>query len=82
MKKRLWIFQTNLSGNANGHFEMLELPINSTRSDVKKYADKWAFKCFNIQDLGVFKSMIRNVDFCPESVGSKIKIKTKKKKQK
>ena len=76
MKKRLWIFQNNLSGNSNGHFSFIELPVNSTKKDVKKSCEWWAYKCFNIQDLGIFKSKIGNVNFCPKSTG-----KTNKKKK-
>lgn len=71
-KVRLWIFQNNLSGNANGHFETLELPVKSTRADVFKYAAQFYWKCFNIRDLGVFTSEISDRDFCPKSIGTAI----------
>lgn len=69
---RLWIFQTNLSGNVNGHFDTLELPVNSTEKDVYKYAAKFYWKCFNIRDLGTFITKIGNRDFCPPNTGNAI----------
>jgi len=71
-KVRLWLYQNNLSGNANGHFDMLELPVNSTAIDVYKYADKFFFKCFNIINLGIFKSGIGDEQFCPPNYGTAI----------
>jgi len=72
IKKRLWIFQTNLSGNANGHFETILLPVNSKKADVYRAVNYWAMKVFNIRDLGVFTSKIPNKDFCPDNIGTKI----------
>lgn len=70
-KVRLWIFQHNLSGKANGQFDFLELPVKSTRNDVIKYAAQFYWKCFNIKNLGVFTSPITG-EFCPQNIGKGI----------
>jgi hypothetical protein len=71
-KVRLWIFQTDHSGNTNGHFEMLELPVKSTKEDVFKAVHWWCIKCFNIRNLGVVTSKIPDKDFCPKNIGTKL----------
>jgi len=71
-KVRLWLYQNNLSGNANGHFDMLELPVNSNEADVYMYASKFCYKCFNIINLGIFKSGIGDKPFCQPNYGKKI----------
>jgi hypothetical protein len=69
---RLWLYQTNLSGNVNGHFEMIELPEKSTEKDVMEAARPYYWKCFNIRDLGTFFSPIGNKNFCPANIGKQI----------
>ena len=65
---RLWLYQNSLSGNANGHFALLELPVESKKEDVKASTLKWCHACFNIKDLGVHTSMIGDTDFPCESL--------------
>lgn len=72
-KVRLWIYQTNLSGNANGHFEVFEGEVNSTKQDIINYCKSYYWKCFNIKNLGVFNSGIGNRTFPTDSYLRKFK---------
>ena len=72
-KVKIWIYQTNLSGNANGHFDTLELPLDSKKKDVIRYASKFYHKCFNIKCLGIFVSAFGDKQFCPANIGTTIK---------
>ncbi len=76
MKKkevRLWICQTNVAGNINGHFHLVELDVDSKRKDVVKELKKFYSKVFNITNLGIFKSLIGDKDYPTKSLLKKFK---------
>lgn len=74
MKKvKIWIFQNNLSGNANGHFDILELPVTSTKKDVIESQKAYFYKIWNIKCLGIFSSGIGDRSFPTNAFLNKIK---------
>lgn len=72
-KVRLWLYQTNLSGNSNGHFDLFEGETTSTKEDVIKANKPYYHNIYNIQDLGVFPSAIGDKDFPTDSFLKKFK---------
>jgi hypothetical protein len=58
---KIFLGQTNLNGNLNGHFEILADPTITTKKQAFKYWDQF-FAPFNIIELDI-PSSIGNEDY-------------------
>jgi hypothetical protein len=70
---KIWMYQSNLSGNANGHFSFIELPVNSNKKTLKNAVGYRYYKIYNVHCLGIFESEIGDQNFPSDEFLKKIR---------